>query len=104
MAGVPEIMRAMFDGVKHTLEGGRPMLSRAVNSSVPEGVLAEGLGAIQARFAAVEIGSYPYFRRGAPGTSLVLRAADPAPLAEAVAEVMALVKSLGGEPFEEPMS
>jgi molybdenum cofactor synthesis domain-containing protein len=104
MAGVPDIMRAMFDGVKHTLEGGRPMLSRAVNSSVPEGVLAAGLGAIQARFAAVEIGSYPYFRRGAPGTSLVLRAVDPSPLAEAVAEVMALVKSLGGKPFEEPMS
>lgn len=104
MAGVPEIMRAMFDNVKHTLEGGRPLLSRAVNSNVAEGVLAEGLGAIQARFPMVEIGSYPYFRRGAAGTSLVLRATKPEPLAEAVEAVMALVRSLGGEPFEEPMS
>jgi molybdenum cofactor synthesis domain-containing protein len=104
MAGVPDIMRAMFDGVKHTLVGGRPLQSRAVNSSVPEGVLAEGLGAIQARYAEIEIGSYPYFRRGAAGTSLVLRGTEAAPLAAAVEEVMALVRELGGEPFEEPMS
>jgi hypothetical protein len=97
-------MRAMFDGVKGTLQGGRPLISRAVNSSVPEGVLAQGLGAIQARFPLIEIGSYPYFRRGAAGTSLVLRGTEPGPLAEAMEEVMALVKSLGGEPFEEPMS
>jgi molybdenum cofactor synthesis domain-containing protein len=104
MAGVPEIMRAMFDGVKHTLEGGRPLLSRAVNSNIAEGLLAQGLGAIQARFPALEIGSYPYFRRGAAGTSLVVRGTEPGPLAKAVEEVMTLVRSLGGEPFEEPMS
>jgi len=104
MAGVPEIMRAMFDGVKHTLEGGRPLISRAVNSTVPEGLLAEGLGRIQARWPGIEIGSYPYFRRGAHGTSLVLRATEAAPLAAALGEVMALVRSLGGEPTEEPMS
>jgi molybdenum cofactor synthesis domain-containing protein len=104
MAGVPEIMRAMFDGVKHTLEGGRPLLSRAVNSNIAEGLLAEGLGAIQARFAMLEIGSYPYFRRGAAGTSLVLRGTEPALLAAAVGEVMALVRALGGAPSEEPMS
>jgi molybdenum cofactor synthesis domain-containing protein len=104
MAGVPDVMRAMFDGVKHTLQGGRPMLSRAVNSNVAEGVLAEGLGKIQARWPGIEIGSYPYFRRGAIGTSLVLRGTEAAPLAEAVAEVMALVTALGGTPSEEPMS
>jgi molybdenum cofactor synthesis domain-containing protein len=104
MAGVPDIMRAMFDGVKHTLVGGRPLLSRAVNSNIPEGVLAAGLGAIQARRPGIEIGSYPYFRPGLAGTSLVLRGPEAGPLAEAAAEVAALVRSLGGDPIDEPMS
>jgi nicotinamide-nucleotide amidase len=104
LAGVPEIMRAMFDGVKSTLEGGKKMLSRAVNSGVAEGILAEGLGEIQARYPDLEIGSYPYFRRGAYGTSLVLRGVDPVRLGAGFEEVVALVREHGGEPVEEPMS
>ncbi|HBN48146.1 MAG TPA: competence/damage-inducible protein A, partial [Thalassospira sp.] len=30
MAGVPMIMQAMFQGIKHQLTGGRPMVSRSV--------------------------------------------------------------------------
>jgi molybdenum cofactor synthesis domain-containing protein len=104
MAGVPEIMRAMFDGVKATLKGGKKMLSRAVNSGIAEGLLAKGLGEIQSRFVDVEIGSYPYFRRGAHGTSLVLRGTDPERLALAFEQVMGLVRECGGTPVEEPMS
>jgi hypothetical protein len=94
----------MFDAVKSTLKGGKKMLSRAVNSAVPEGLLAKGLGVIQDRYPDLEIGSYPYFRRGAYGTSLVLRGVDPARLGAGFEEVMALVREQGGDPVEEPMS
>ena len=104
LAGVPEIMRVMFDGVKSTLKGGKKMLSRAVNSGVPEGLLAKGLGEIQERYPDLEIGSYPYFRRGAYGTSLVLRGVDPVRLGAGFEEVMGLVRGQGGDPVEEPMS
>jgi molybdenum cofactor synthesis domain-containing protein len=104
MAGIPEVMRAMFDGVRGSLAGGRPMLSRSVSCALAEGVLAEGLGRLQARFADLEIGSYPFFRRGAHGVSLVLRGPDATRLGDAVAEFEALIRSLGGEPQEEPMS
>jgi molybdenum cofactor synthesis domain-containing protein len=100
LAGVPSVMRAMFDGVKHRLSGGAPMLSRTVTSGLAEGVLAEELGRLQERYADFDIGSYPYYRRGGFGTSLVVRGTDATRLAAAVGELFALIASLGGEPYE----
>lgn len=101
LAGVPQIMQAMFDGVAGSLSGGRPMLSRTVTSGLAEGVLAKGLSEIQERFREIDIGSYPWYRRGAFGTSLVLRGTDADTLGIATAEVMTLVRNLGGTPQEE---
>lgn len=99
MAGVPKIMQAMLAGLGDRLAGGSPMLARTVLCAVPEGTLAEGLGAIQARHgAAVDIGSYPSFRQGRISTSLVLRGTDAALLDRAAAEVADLVRRHGGEP------
>jgi molybdopterin-biosynthesis enzyme MoeA-like protein len=100
LAGVPPIMRAMFDGVKHTLAGGLPMLSRTVGAYLPEGVIAKGLGELQARHPALEIGSYPFFRQGRFGASLVLRGTDAGALDRAVEELKSLLRGLGGEPIE----
>ena len=101
MAGIPRVMQAMFDGIKHDLKGGRPMQSRSVSCHLAEGVVAQGLGEIQSRYADLDIGSYPFYRRGEFGTSLVLRGRDPARLASGTEEVVALVKRLGGTPVEE---
>ena len=101
MAGIPRVMQAMFDAVKHDLKGGRPMLSRTVSCHLPEGVIAKGLGEIQGRYSDLDIGSYPFYRRGEFGTSLVLRGRDEARLAAGTEEVIALVKGLGGTPVEE---
>ena len=38
MAGIPQIMQSMFDHVKPTLQGGRPIVSRSVRCNLPEGV------------------------------------------------------------------
>jgi molybdenum cofactor synthesis domain-containing protein len=101
MAGVPSIMQAMFDGIAHQLAGGPPMLSRTVVAHLPEGAIAAALGALQERFPALEIGSYPFFRQGRFGTSLVLRGTGADALAAAVAELKIVVRSLGAEPEEE---
>ncbi len=101
MAGIPRVMQAMFDGVKHRLAGGRPVLSRTVSCALPEGVLAEGLGAIQQRYVDLDIGSYPSYRQGGFAVSLVLRGRDAERLAAATREVADMVRRLGGEPMEE---
>jgi hypothetical protein len=48
----------------------------------------------------VEIGSYPFFRMGRPGSSIVLRSTDAGRLASATAEVKAMMTALGDEPIE----
>src|SRR5262245_23285292 len=101
-AGVPVIMQGMFDSLRHRLVGGAPLLARTVNCDIPEGLMAKGLGEIQNADSAVEIGSYPYMRMGKAGAAIVLRSTDQARLARATDAVKALMRSLGGEPVEDP--
>ena len=100
MAGVPRIFQAMVAGIKPRLAGGAVVQSRTVACTIGEGTVASGLGRIQDAYPDIEIGSYPYFRAGAFGTSLVLRGTDEASLEAATEDVRALVRSLGGEPID----
>lgn len=100
LAGVPAIMRAMFDSLKSQLTGGAPVLSVTVPAYLAEGTIAKDLGALQERFADIEIGSYPFFRLGRFGTSLVLRGTNQARLDRAAEEVRQLVRALGAEPLD----
>ncbi len=98
LAGVPRIMQAMFEGIAPTLTGGKPMLTRSVGCTLGEGALAQGLGEIQARHPDVDIGSYPYYRVGGFGVSLVARGTDKGRLEVVVREIADLITSLGGAP------
>ncbi|MEZ5668807.1 MAG: molybdopterin-binding protein [Alphaproteobacteria bacterium] len=102
MAGVPRIMQAMFDSIKHTLKGGSPMLSRTVVAPIGEGAIAAGLGAIQEAHPSVEIGSYPFYGGGRFGTSLISRGTDAAALDRVAEAIRALVRGLGVEPQDPP--
>ena len=93
-------MQAIFSELKHRLRGGAKLLSRSVSCALSEGALANQLGALQERYADLEIGSYPYFRRSDFGVTLVLRGIDSGRLTEAVEEIKALIRSLGGDPQE----
>ncbi|MBL8705680.1 MAG: competence/damage-inducible protein A, partial [Rhodospirillales bacterium] len=98
MAGVPRIMQAMFEGIAHTLVGGKPALSRSVSCTLGEGTLAKGLGEIQARHPSFDIGSYPYYRVGGFGVSLVARGTDAAELDVIAEEIAQMIRGLGGTP------
>jgi molybdenum cofactor synthesis domain-containing protein len=101
MAGIPRVMQAMFEALAPRLAGGPPVVSRAVHAvGLPEGRIAEGLAAIQARFAALDIGSYPYFRLGGSGVAIVVKGTDAAAVDAAVAEVSALMSALGAAPVD----
>lgn len=101
LAGVPVIMRAMIDGLLHTLSGGAPMRSRTFRTNLGEGTMAADLTALQDAFGDVEIGSYPSFGQpGQTGVRIVLRGTDAARLAMASEGFVALAKRLGGEAAE----
>jgi molybdenum cofactor synthesis domain-containing protein len=100
LPGVPSIMQGIFAQLKHRLAGGEKMLSRSISCHLAEGTLAKDLGALQDRYPDLEIGSYPYFRRGDFGVTLVLRGIDRERLAAATDELKILVRNLGGDPQE----
>jgi molybdenum cofactor synthesis domain-containing protein len=100
LAGVPAICRAMFDGVKGRLVTGDKVLSATVSGYVGEGVIAKGLGELQARYPMLDVGSYPFFRQGKFGASFVVRGTDGAAVASAAEELRALIRSLGAMPIE----
>jgi molybdenum cofactor synthesis domain-containing protein len=100
LPGVPSIMQGIFEQLKRRLVGGETLLSRSISCQLAEGTLAEELGALQERYPDLEIGSYPYFRRGDFGVTLVLRGTDRARLAAATDELKALIRTLGGDPQE----
>ena len=104
MAGVPEIMRGMFDSARQDLVGGPPVLSRAIRTNLLEGQIAERLGGVQERFPDVDIGSYPFYRRGNFGVSVVLRSPDKERLDLATKEAFDMIDSLGGESAEEDVA
>ncbi|MBO0739312.1 MAG: competence/damage-inducible protein A [Alphaproteobacteria bacterium] len=100
LPGVPRIMQGIFEQLKHRLVGGEKVLSRSVSCPLSEGALAKDLGELQEHYPDLEIGSYPYFRRGDFGVTLVLRGTDPQRLAAATDELKSLIRALGGEPQE----
>jgi molybdenum cofactor synthesis domain-containing protein len=100
LAGVPRIMQVMFEWLAPSLRGGLPVISRAVHApGLPEGSIAEGLGAIQARYPSLDIGSYPYYRPEGNGVAIVAKGTDTEAAERAIAEVSALIAELGKVPI-----
>lgn len=99
LAGVPTIMRAMFSMLRDGLQSGPPIVARTVSAFTTESGIAEALAAVQARHASVDIGSYPFVRSGRFGVSLVARAADPAAVAAATADITAMLAAAGITPL-----
>src|SRR5690606_19622210 len=98
MAGVPRIMQAMLDYVLSVIQAGKPILSNTVACSLQESVLAEDLSALQARYPDIQIGSYPHYRGGNLGLSLVMRGVNAASLEKATEELLELIRKYGDEP------
>lgn len=102
MAGVPSIVRGMLEDISHRIEGGAIVRSRTIRArGVPEGDIADGLGALEAATGgAVGFGSYPWFTPEGFGVHLVARSADPAALEKAANDLMDMIRARGVEPEE----
>ncbi|MEL6288486.1 MAG: molybdopterin-binding protein [Pseudomonadota bacterium] len=97
MAGIPKVMQVMLDDVTPRLRTGTQMLSETISLHRPESEISALLGAAQAEWPDVAMGSYPFFEDGAYGTQIVLRATDAGQLASArqVVEAAILREGMG---------
>jgi molybdenum cofactor synthesis domain-containing protein len=101
MAGIPAVMQAMLDDVRHRLVGAQPLAARTVSVFLGEGTIAAGLAQLQKQFPDIPLGSYPFSKDGKFGTSLVARGNDPARLAEVEEALRSMVRAAGGVPLED---
>ena len=77
LPGVPSILNSMIDNCKKHLTKGSKIFSNTVNLYTVESNISKKLGAIQSKYKKhVEIGSYPFFRLGKIGVSIVSRSAS----------------------------
>ena len=97
MAGVPLIMQSMLDHILPELSEDAPILSNTVTCDLPESTIAMQLAEIQKEYPMIEIGSYPHFRAGELGLSVVLRSTNNLALHEATQKVVLCLESLGGK-------
>tara|TARA_A100001011_G_scaffold387145_1_gene464428 strand:+ start:1052 stop:1804 length:753 start_codon:yes stop_codon:yes gene_type:complete len=76
LPGVPSILKSMLGGIQNNLVGGDPIISKTINLRTVESEIAKSLSKVQNDNQEVDIGSYPFFRAGKLGVSIVLRCSD----------------------------
>ena len=76
LPGVPSILKSMVIGLSNRIVGGKKILSKTISVSTVESEIAKPLEDVQNKFYQVEIGSYPFFRSGKVGVSIVIRSTE----------------------------
>ena len=101
LPGVPSILQSMIGGLNNILIGGDPILNVTISLRTVESEIAKSITEIQNKNNEVEIGSYPFFKAGKLGVSIVLRSANKKKLELCNAEILDFVKSKKIEIVEE---
>ena len=74
LPGVPSILNSMIENCKKFLVKGAKIHSKTINCLTVESKISKELGDVQKQFSKyVDIGSYPFFRLGKIGVSIVIR-------------------------------
>ena len=76
LPGVPAILESMLPNLTNKIVGGEPILSKTISLRTLESEIAKPLKKVQEKNNEVDIGSYPFFRKGKIGVSIVLTSKD----------------------------
>ena len=100
LPGVPSILKSMLGGLNNILIGGDPILSKTINLRTYESEIAKSLTNVQNNNKDVEIGSYPFFRQGKLGVSIVLRSVEQNKIDKCNSQILEFVKEKNIEVIE----
>jgi len=93
LPGVPSILNSMIDNCKKYLTKGLRVHSKTVNLFTVESNISKKLAKVQKKYKNyVEIGSYPFFRLGKIGVSVVSRSTSKKKLTNVTKDLMKIVK------------
>ena len=91
LPGVPSILKSMLGGLKNEIVGGKPILSHTVSLKTVESEIANSLSNVQDLNNETEIGSYPFFKAGKLGVSIVIRSEDQSKIDKCTNEILEFV-------------
>jgi len=94
LPGVPSILKSMLGGLTNSIVGGEPILSHTISLHTVESVIANSLTKVQDKNQDVEIGSYPFFRAGKLGVSIVIRSENKSKIDECNNQILNFVKKM----------
>ena len=93
LPGVPSILNSMIDNCKKYLTKGLKVHSKTVSLFTVESNISKKLAIVQKKYKNyVEIGSYPFFRLGKIGVSVVSRSTSKKKLTNVNKDLMKIVK------------
>ena len=92
LPGVPEILKSMLGGLKNKIKGGKKIFTKTISVQTVESEIAKSLEEIQHKCKKVEIGSYPFFRLGKIGVSIVVRSTGKKKIDDCNKEIVSFLK------------
>ena len=92
LPGVPSILKSMLGGLNNKIKGGKKILSKTISVQTVESGIAKPLEDVQHKFKKVEIGSYPFFRLGKIGVSIVIRSTYKKKIDDCYKEIVSFLK------------
>ena len=92
LPGVPSILNSMLGGLNNKIAGGNKILSKTLSLRTVESEIAIPLEKVQNKFKNLEIGSYPFFKQGKIGVSLVMRSDKLKLIEECSSEIIKFIK------------
>jgi molybdenum cofactor synthesis domain-containing protein len=92
LPGVPSILKSMLSGLNNRIRGGKKILNKTINLRTVESEIEGSLGKVQNKYEDVEIGSYPFFKQGKVGVSIVVRSTDKNLISDCCRDIKDFVK------------
>ena len=92
LPGVPSILKSMLGNLSNIIIGGEPIKSFSINLRTVESEIADSLTKIQNQNKEIEIGSYPFFKAGKIGVSIVMRSENKSKIEKCYSQIEKFVK------------
>ena len=92
LPGVPLILESMLPSLTNKLVGGEPILTKTISLRTLESEIAKPLKQVQEKNKDVDIGSYPFFRKGKIGVSIVLTSEDQSKIDKCSSQILEFIK------------
>jgi len=92
LPGVPSILKSMIGGLTNKIKGGKKIFNKSISVQTVESEIAKSLEKVQHKYKTVDIGSYPFFRLGKIGVSIVIRSSNKKKIDVCYKEIVSFLK------------